>query len=76
MMVELLLVAYDILSMISHGLSDFLSKRMMIAHHRTIPTRQVSVYSRGGMPVAINTILILKSDATRTFGSPEFLGRV
>lgn len=29
MIVKLLSVAYDILSMISHRLSDFLSKRMM-----------------------------------------------
>jgi hypothetical protein len=42
MIVELLSVAYDILSMISYGLSDFLSKRMMGAHHRTIPARQVA----------------------------------
>jgi hypothetical protein len=39
MIVELLSVAYDILSMISHGLSDFLSKKVVRAHHRTIPAR-------------------------------------
>jgi hypothetical protein len=41
MIVELLSVAYGILSMISYGLSDFLSKRVVRAHHRTIPARQV-----------------------------------